>query len=153
MVRHVIKEGKRYKLQKDGRLSAHARGYDRRWNKRRKQWLDQHPLCARCEQLGTVKAASVVDHVIPHRGDRALFEDDDNLQSLCKHCHDSWKKGIENGNASYDVDGWPIDDEAIQIGTSATKDRRAGRDDRKRDGSAKRKRDALRRSKGKGKRC
>lgn len=32
--------------------------------------------------------ASVVDHVIPHRGDKALFWDSDNWQPLCKPCHD-----------------------------------------------------------------
>lgn len=32
--------------------------------------------------------AIIVDHIIPHRGDMKLFWDEDNWQSLCKHCHD-----------------------------------------------------------------
>ena len=32
--------------------------------------------------------ATVVDHVIPHRGDRKLFWDEQNWQPLCKECHD-----------------------------------------------------------------
>jgi 5-methylcytosine-specific restriction enzyme A len=32
--------------------------------------------------------AEVVDHIQPHRGDRALMYDPLNLQSLCKQHHD-----------------------------------------------------------------
>lgn len=34
-------------------------------------------------------AATVVDHIIPHRGDQKLFWDRSNWQALCKSCHDS----------------------------------------------------------------
>lgn len=37
----------------------------------------------------------VCDHVHPHRGDEALFWDEDNLQTLCKPCHDSAKQAAE----------------------------------------------------------
>ena len=33
--------------------------------------------------------ATVVDHIVPHRGDWARFIDRSNLQSLCKPCHDA----------------------------------------------------------------
>jgi 5-methylcytosine-specific restriction endonuclease McrA len=33
----------------------------------------------------------VVDHIIPHKGDKALFWDEKNWQPLCKYCHDSIK--------------------------------------------------------------
>jgi 5-methylcytosine-specific restriction endonuclease McrA len=29
----------------------------------------------------------VTDHIVPHRGDRKLFESKSNLQSLCTECH------------------------------------------------------------------
>ena len=32
--------------------------------------------------------ATVVDHIVPHRGDHALFWDEQNWQPLCKSCHD-----------------------------------------------------------------
>ena len=32
--------------------------------------------------------ATVVDHIVPHRGDPKLFWDTDNWQALCKQCHD-----------------------------------------------------------------
>lgn len=82
-----------------------------RWKKRRRVQLRQHPLCKLCEQLhGLIVPASVVDHVVPHRGDRELFENGE-LQSLCVKCHDSVKRTIEQRGYSLDigVNGWPVD--------------------------------------------
>lgn len=62
-----------------------------------------------CLQDGTVTAATVVDHVEPHKGDRVLFFDSNNLQSLCKLHHDGEKKQIEMRGYSTRIglDGWP----------------------------------------------
>ncbi len=57
------------------------------WRKARKSWLARYPLCADCGELGLVVAAREVDHIRPHRGDKALFWDRGNWQSLCKPCH------------------------------------------------------------------
>ena len=38
----------------------------------------------------------MVDHIIPHKGDEALFWDEDNLQSLCTPCHNQ-KTAREDG--------------------------------------------------------
>ncbi len=70
------------------RGSAAERGYGWRWQKARAAWLRVHPLCASCEKEGRTTAARVVDHVVPHRGDRKLFWDKENWQSLCTPCHD-----------------------------------------------------------------
>ena len=70
------------------RGTAHERGYTRRWAAAAKRHLVEHPLCAACEAVGRVTAATIVDHITPHRGDQALFWDRDNWQSLCKPCHD-----------------------------------------------------------------
>ena len=51
-------------------------------------YLRNHPLCRDHEQRGLVAAATVVDHIRPHQGDKALFWDSDNWQPLCKRCHD-----------------------------------------------------------------
>ncbi len=37
----------------------------------------------------------VADHKIRHQGDHELFWDEGNLQTLCKHCHDSLKQREE----------------------------------------------------------
>jgi len=43
-----------------------------------------------------VAPATVVDHIEPHKGDEELFYDINNLQSLCKSCHDR-KTAKEDG--------------------------------------------------------
>lgn len=70
------------------RGSAAKRGYGHAWRKAAKAFLERHPLCRACEQLGRTAAATVVDHVRPHRGDRSLFWNVGNWQPLCKRCHD-----------------------------------------------------------------
>lgn len=70
------------------RGGAEARGYDGRWRKARKAFLQAHPLCAECMKEGKLTPATVVDHIVPHRGDPQLFWDAKNWQPLCKDCHD-----------------------------------------------------------------
>jgi len=67
-----------------------------RWKRLRIQFLKEHPLCEECKRNGVVTAAEVVDHIIPHKGDKKLFWDEGNLQSLCKECHDR-KTAKEDG--------------------------------------------------------
>jgi 5-methylcytosine-specific restriction endonuclease McrA len=83
--------------------------YDYRWQKRRARQLRDEPLCRICAALGRVVVAVVADHVVPHRGDPALFEGE--LQSLCKLCHDSVKQQQEKSGrvGGCDVDGRPLD--------------------------------------------
>lgn len=63
----------------------------KRWLELRAQVLARDPLC-RCELCAAgerrVRAATVADHIVPHRGDAALFWDITNLQGLAKPCHD-----------------------------------------------------------------
>ncbi|MGQ3674267.1 HNH endonuclease [Xanthobacter sp. TB0139] len=48
-----------------------------------------------CGRLITDPRQRVCDHIRPHRGDEALFWDRDNLQTLCKPCHDGRKQAAE----------------------------------------------------------
>lgn len=70
------------------RGGAAARGYNAEWRVERKRFLDKHPLCVECMKQNRLTAATVVDHIIPHRGDMKLFWDRNNWQPLCKDCHD-----------------------------------------------------------------
>ena len=70
--------------------------YGRRWAAYAKSFLLANPLCVRCQQSQADSPATVVDHIVPHRGDVALFWDADNHQSLCKRCHDR-KTATEDG--------------------------------------------------------
>lgn len=69
------------------RGTAHQRGYTGKWQKARAAYLAEHPLCCECMARSLVKAAHVVDHIVPHRGDRELFWDRGNWQALCAACH------------------------------------------------------------------
>jgi 5-methylcytosine-specific restriction enzyme A len=77
------------------RGSSTARGYGSTWRTARKEFLRQNPLCIKCYSLGILKTATVVDHIIPHKGDSRLFWDQSNWQVLCKRCHD--KKTVLDG--------------------------------------------------------
>ena len=68
------------------RPSSHERGYTQKWRNYRKAFLAAHPLCEKCKPH--IQAASVVDHIKPHKGDQELFWDESNHQSLCKKHHD-----------------------------------------------------------------
>ena len=65
-----------------------------------------------CADGGEVRAASVVDHIRPHRGDQTLFWDQDNWQPLCKDCHEKHKQAVEKRGFDTNIgcDGWPTDD-------------------------------------------
>lgn len=76
-------------------MTSTQRGYNYKWQKARERYLNSNPLCVYCQQIGRVTAASIVDHIVAHRGDMALFWDQTNWQSLCKPCHDSVKQAEE----------------------------------------------------------
>jgi 5-methylcytosine-specific restriction protein A len=88
------------------RGSSTARGYGKRWQALAKRFKQNYPLCgmrpddqqpvmSACYDLRVsshgklgIVAADVVDHVVPHKGDRRLMWDEHgNLQSLCFSCH------------------------------------------------------------------
>lgn len=78
-------------------MSQHRHLYNgSAWKQARALQLRREPLCRMCRELGQYVEAGVVDHVVPHRGDERLFFDTENLQSLCKPCHDRHKQAQEH---------------------------------------------------------
>jgi 5-methylcytosine-specific restriction enzyme A len=106
--KHRIQERKEFDQR---RGSAARRGYDARWRATRKRFLAIHPLCAECRRLGRVKAATVVDHIVPHKGSANLFWDESNWQALCKKCHDSKTVAVDGrwGGGSKSLDRFAVD--------------------------------------------
>lgn len=86
----------RYKREDEQRGTAHQRGYTRAWAKARKRYLAANPICVECDKEGRLTPATEVDHIEPHKGDRDLFWDESNWQSLCKSHHSS-KTAREDG--------------------------------------------------------
>lgn len=101
------------------------RVYGSRWAKARVTFLRDNPLCVMCQQQGRIEAATVVDHIEPHRLKEALmsgntvqigkaqklFWDRKNWQSLCTSHHSSTKQRQEKSGhvAGCTADGMPID--------------------------------------------
>lgn len=86
------------------------------WTTIRNWRLSIEPLCRFCALIGITKAAQIVDHVIAPKGNRRLFFDRENTQSLCKHCHDKHKQREESvgysdaiEGQSAELEGWPSD--------------------------------------------
>lgn len=70
----------------------------------------------KCQDCGWQAKASethllVADHIVPFRGDFALFSDPGNLVCLCSPCHSGAKQSEEKWGYSKKValDGWPVD--------------------------------------------
>lgn len=54
------------------------------WTAYRFRFLHHNPQCYCCPEK-----SQVVDHIVAHRGDKQLFEKNDNHLPLCKLCHDT----------------------------------------------------------------
>lgn len=67
-----------------------------RWQDLRRYRLNIQPLCVECLKNHRITPATVVDHIKPHKGNEELFYDFNNLQPLCKPCHDR-KTAKEDG--------------------------------------------------------
>lgn len=98
----------RWHLIDQHRGSAHSRGYDHKWQTAAAAYLAAHPLCVHCERKGRLDAAAIVDHIKPHRGDKALFWNSCNWQGLCYTC-DCAKKPRENQLVQCAHEGAPVD--------------------------------------------
>lgn len=86
------------------RGSARARGYTSAWDKAADSHRRRSPICIYCEmgafgQPKRITPARLVDHLIPHRGDQAVFWNKADWISCCKTCHDGPKQAIERDPA------------------------------------------------------
>lgn len=87
------------------RGTAAERGYGRRWQRERlefmrdtvlRQCLREYPCCEAHLKKGDIVRATHVDHIKPHHGDYKLMWDRMNWQCLCAECH-SIKTAKEDG--------------------------------------------------------
>jgi len=97
-----------------GRRRGHEGQYSylyrtKRWRAIRAAQLQSEPLCqGQCKEKGRITAATVCDHIEPHKGNMDKFWRGP-FQSLCEHCHNSVKKLLENGRTGCSESGIPID--------------------------------------------
>lgn len=81
---------------RDARLAWRAWYKTARWQRLRWSVLVRDLFtCRMCKRLEPETSQLVADHIDRHNGDEAKFWNPDNLQCLCKACHDSAKQRIE----------------------------------------------------------
>ena len=69
-----------------------------RWKRLRWDTLVRDQFtCQMCGLIEPNTSKLVGDHKLPHRGDPELFWGPDNVQCLCKTCHDTHKQRAESG--------------------------------------------------------
>ncbi|WP_262568948.1 HNH endonuclease [Agrobacterium tumefaciens] len=56
---------------------------------------------AGCGRIEGDASKLICDHITPHKGDRDLFFDAQNLQTLCKPCHDTVKQREERSRGRW----------------------------------------------------
>lgn len=88
--------------------SRQSRGYGQQWVRLRARILERdNHLCRPCLAAGRVTAANQVDHIKPKA--QGGNDADDNLQAICKPCHDD--KTTRDGGGTVrppiGADGWP----------------------------------------------
>lgn len=85
---HAVERYRDYARARKGTLADSAFYWSASWLKARRSHLAHEPLCRACAARGRVTAAEVVDHIVPIRHGGAQL-DPENLQSLCKVCHEA----------------------------------------------------------------
>lgn len=105
----------------DNRGGSTQRGYGRRWQKERSLYLKQHPICEcdECKKLNRVRAATVVDHDKPHKGNKELFWDKTNWRAMAKECHDR-KTATQDGGFGNAIKATPAAKPNIPVNGNMT---------------------------------
>ena len=87
--KQVNKEYNRYK-----RDEASKRFYNSKaWRRLAALQIKREPLCAECLKAGRITPAAIADHIRPVREGGQKY-DIDNLQSLCRACHNKKHKRL-----------------------------------------------------------
>ncbi len=68
-----------------------------RWSRRYRRWragiLRYEPLCRPCSESGFTVAAAEIHHIEPAHLEPERFWDRDNIQPICKDCHENRHAG------------------------------------------------------------
>lgn len=77
------------------RATRTALGYDNRWLRFRKVYLQRHPLCVHCQERGDITPAREIHHEKKLRDYPELQYEENNLVALCSSCHARVPKSAE----------------------------------------------------------
>ena len=71
------------------------RGYSFSWQRETEEFRRDNPLCIGCMAMGLQTRTTVIDHIIPHKGDKLLFWNKNNWQPACNWHHTAIKPELE----------------------------------------------------------
>jgi 5-methylcytosine-specific restriction protein A len=85
-----------------------------RWQRLRKQKLQDRPLCELCLKIGRVEPAAAVDHLVAIKAGGEPYPPLYALMSLCTSCHNTKTRVVEQLGREFavrgcDVNGMPLD--------------------------------------------
>lgn len=69
--------------------------HTKKWQDLRKLKLSLNPLCEECEKYGRLTQGEIIHHIIPLKADESKALDLDNLQTVCRKCHDKIHKKLD----------------------------------------------------------
>jgi len=92
----AVSSAQKHRAYDRNRGSARERGYGPAWDKTRKDYALDNPLCEECLLRDIIVPVAVVDHITPLSEGGALH-DSENLQSLCWSCHERKKARERRG--------------------------------------------------------
>ena len=83
-----------------------------RYKKWRRRIFAKNPLCVKCKERGLTVSGTDLDHIVPLVKAPERVMDEENVQVLCKECHQA-KTAQENRQEGqrilgYDESGYPI---------------------------------------------
>lgn len=83
--------------------------HSKAWSDCRNAYIAQHPLCERCEAKGLIVPAEIVHHKIhlteDNYRDPSIALNFDNLESVCRDCHNKEHFGDKTPRRWKFVDG------------------------------------------------
>jgi len=86
------------------------------WQILRKWILSRHPLCEKCIDNDRITPATELHHKIDIKDDPSKRLDTNNLQPLCKKCHDDITLNADNENKFTPVKTkWSIEDQLQKL--------------------------------------
>lgn len=87
--------------------------HSKEWAACRTSYINEHPLCERCLKQGLIVPAEIVHHKIhlteENVKDPAIAFGKDNLESVCKTCHNQEHFGY------YQLKRWKFIDGELQV--------------------------------------
>ncbi len=90
-------------------FDARAERNTAKYRRARRKHLAKHPLCAACHDRGIIRAATEIDHIVPvSRNPHGFWDFENNIQSLCRQCHEKKTAGENRKPVDVERRKWQV---------------------------------------------